>query len=58
MRAAHTSDGVVVLSMSVAEATVLHELIALSEFAEDLEVIELPEPVAQDLEVQQAVSVE
>lgn len=57
MKAAHTSEGVA-LSMSVTEAVVLHELIAASEFGEDLKVIELSEPVAQKVlsDVQQALA--
>lgn len=58
MKAVHTSDGLVALSMSVAEAVVLYELIAVSEFAEDLKVIELPEPVAQKVmsDIQQSLA--
>ncbi|GAB2498962.1 hypothetical protein [Nocardiopsis aegyptia] len=47
MRAADTPDGSVTLSMSQAEATVLHELIAWAEFAEDLTSIEPDGPVEQ-----------
>ncbi len=58
MEAAQISEGVVSLSMSVPEAVVLHELIAASEFAEDLDTIELPVPVAKKVmsDVQQALA--
>ncbi len=58
MEVAQISEGVVSLSMSVSEAVVLHQLIAASEFAEDLEIIELPEPVAKKVmsDVQQALA--
>ncbi len=51
-------DGVVSLSMTIAEAVVVHQLIAYSEFAEDLEIIELPVPVAQKVmsDIQQALA--
>jgi hypothetical protein len=44
--------------MSITEAVVVHQLIAYSEFADDLEVIELSEPVAQKVmsDVQQALA--
>ena len=44
MEATSTGDGVT-LSLTVAEAVVVHGLIATSEFAEELDVIELPEQV-------------
>lgn len=57
MEASVTRGGVVALSMSISEAVVLHSLIATSEFAEDLEVIDLPEPVDRKVmsDVQQAL---
>lgn len=57
MEASRVSDSGVTLSMSISEAVVLHELIASSEFAADLEIIELPEPVAKKVmsDVQQAL---
>ena len=57
MEAISTGDGVA-LSLTAAEAVVLHVLIASSEFSEDLEVIELPEPVDKKVmsDVQQALA--
>lgn len=45
MEAVRGSDGRFTLRMSEAEAVVLHEVIAFSEFAHELEVIELDRPV-------------
>ncbi|MGQ4271827.1 hypothetical protein [Nocardiopsis changdeensis] len=58
MRAADAPDGSVTLSMSQAEATVLHELIAFAEFANDLTSIEPERPVEQKVlsDVQQALA--
>ena len=47
MEAARGSDRRVTLHMSEAEAVVLHEIIAFSEFAHELEMIELARPVEQ-----------
>ncbi len=57
MEATSTGDGVT-LSLTVAEAVVLHVLIASSEFAEDLDVIELPGPVDKKVmsDIQQALA--
>jgi len=58
MRATDAPDRFVTLSMSQAEATVLHELIARAEFANDLTTIELAHPVDQKVlsDVQQALA--
>ena len=58
MKAVQTSSNVISLSMSVSEAVVLHALIATSEFAEDLEMIELREPEAKKVmsDVQQTLA--
>lgn len=58
MEATLRPEGVVTLSMTVAEAVIVHVLIAHAEFAEDLEVIELVEPVSKKVmsDVQQALA--
>lgn len=51
-------NGTVTLAMSLNEAVVVHELIAFAEWADDLEAIELSEPVAKRVmsDVQQALA--
>ncbi|SEF12078.1 hypothetical protein [Jiangella alba] len=58
MEAVRGSDRHITLRMSEAEAVVLHEVIAFSDFAHDLEVIELDRPVEQKVlsEVQRALN--
>ena len=58
MRATDAPDGSVTLSMSQAEAAVLHELIAFAEFANDLTSVESEKPVEQKVlsDVQQALA--
>jgi len=57
MEACREDDGIVTVRMSEAEAVVLHEAIALSEFSNDLREIELRQPVEQKVfsDVQQAL---
>ncbi|WP_421732605.1 hypothetical protein [Cellulomonas sp.] len=57
MEANSSGDGVT-LFLTLAEAVVLHERIAFSEFSEDLEVMELPEPVDKKVmsDLQQALA--
>lgn len=51
-------DGTISLRMSEAEAVVLHEKVAMAEFADDLELIDLSEPVEKKVfsDVQQALA--
>lgn len=58
MEALNTPDGRVSLSLTLEEATVVHELIASAEFADDFETIELPHPVDQKVmsDIQQALA--
>jgi hypothetical protein len=58
MEALQAASGQVTLSMSVAEAIVLYELIAFAEWAEDLTVMELARPQDQKVmsDVQQALA--
>ncbi len=58
MDASKQPDGTVALSLTVAEAVVLHAAIATAEFAEDLDTVELGEPVEKKVfsDVQQALA--
>lgn len=58
MQATDAADGSVTLSMSQAEATVLHLLIASAEFDNDLTAVLLSRPVDQKVlsDVQQALA--
>ena len=58
MDASQQPDGTVALSLTVAEAVVLHAAIATAEFAEDLDTVELGEPVEKKVfsDVQQALA--
>lgn len=58
MEAASKPDGGVSLSLTLEEATVVHELIAFAEFADDLGTIELRHPVDKKVmsDIQQALA--
>lgn len=58
MNCTHENDGSVTLRLSEDEAVVLHVKIAYAEFADDLDHIELSEPVDQKVfsDVQQALA--
>lgn len=58
MEASRQSDGTVSLLLTEAEAVVLHATIATAEFAEELDGIELGEPVEKKVfsDVQQALA--
>jgi len=58
MEARKQADGKVSLLLTEAEAVVLHAAIATAEFAEDLDIVELGEPVEKKVfsEVQQALA--
>ena len=58
METSRQPDGTLVLRMTEAEAVVLHFRIALSEFEDDLDGIELPEPVDKKVfsDVQQSLA--
>lgn len=58
MKCTRETDGTIILRLSEEEAVVLHEKIAYSEFADDLDNIELSEPVEQKVfsDIQQALA--
>ena len=58
MEAVTQPDGGVTLSISLAEAVVIHELIAFSEFSDDFGQIELRQPVDKKVmsDLQQALA--
>lgn len=58
MEARRQPDGTVSLILTEAEAVVLHAAIATAEFAEDLDTVELGEPVEKKVfsDVQQALA--
>ena len=58
MEASRQPDGTISLSLTEAEAVVLHAAIATAEFAENLETVELGEPVEKKVfsDVQQALA--
>jgi hypothetical protein len=58
MEARRQPDGSVSLTLTEAEAVVLHEIIAVAEFAEDLDTVDLGEPVGKKVfsDIQQALA--